>query len=59
MPAFSRHNADQLRFTLQQATVKCSERCLYQSAKWYAGLALLPVHVHVDAETLLISCPSS
>jgi anaphase-promoting complex subunit 8 len=24
----------QLRETLQTAVVKCSERCLYQSAKW-------------------------
>lgn len=25
----------QLRAALQEAVVKCSERCLYQSAKWY------------------------
>lgn len=24
----------QLRAALQEAVVKCSERCLYQSAKW-------------------------
>ncbi|KZF20198.1 TPR-like protein [Xylona heveae TC161] len=28
-----------LRTTLQDAVVKCSERCLYQSAKWAAELA--------------------
>lgn len=25
----------QLRSALQEAVVKCSERCLYQSSKWY------------------------
>lgn len=26
-----------LRFQLESAAVKCSERCLYQSAKWYVS----------------------
>lgn len=26
----------ELRDRLTEASVKCSERCLYQSAKWYA-----------------------
>ncbi|KAI9781340.1 MAG: Anaphase-promoting complex subunit 23 [Peltula sp. TS41687] len=35
--------SEQLRSTLQDAVVKCSERCLYQSAKWAAELlASLP-----------------
>lgn len=29
----------QLRVALQDAVVKCSERCLYQSSKWYAPLS--------------------
>ena len=35
MAAFTKANAEQLRYTLQDAVVKCSDRCLYQSAKWY------------------------
>lgn len=35
MPLNERDTA-QLRAALQGAVVKCSERCLYQSAKWYA-----------------------
>jgi len=31
----TRQETIQLRETLQDAVVKCSERCLYQSAKWY------------------------
>ncbi|EEY14138.1 anaphase-promoting complex subunit 8 [Verticillium alfalfae VaMs.102] len=32
------HDLAQLRAALQDAVVKCSERCLYQSAKWAAEL---------------------
>ncbi|MCJ1446658.1 MAG: Anaphase-promoting complex subunit 23 [Stictis urceolatum] len=39
MAGFSRQNAEQLRATLLDATIKCSERCLYQSAKWYGQLS--------------------
>lgn len=35
MAAFTKQNADHLRATLQDAVLRCSERCLYQSAKWY------------------------
>ncbi len=42
MAAFSKANADQLRNTLQEAVVKCSERCLYQSAKWYNDAPNIP-----------------
>ncbi|KAL6910788.1 TPR-like protein [Trichoderma evansii] len=34
----SSHEVAQLRVALQDAVVKCSERCLYQSAKWAAEL---------------------
>lgn len=29
---------EQLRTALREALIKCSERCLYQSAKWYVAL---------------------
>lgn len=32
--ALSSHEVATLRVALQDAVVKCSERCLYQSAKW-------------------------
>ncbi len=34
MAKFTARNAEQLRAILQDAVVKCSERCLYQTAKW-------------------------
>ncbi|CAM1508249.1 Fc.00g050970.m01.CDS01 [Cosmosporella sp. VM-42] len=36
--ALSAHELSQLRAALQDAVVKCSERCLYQSSKWAAEL---------------------
>jgi anaphase-promoting complex subunit 8 len=33
--ALNERETGQLRAALQEAVVKCSERCLYQSAKWY------------------------
>ncbi|KAL6835194.1 TPR-like protein [Trichoderma camerunense] len=36
--ALSSHEVATLRVALQDAVVKCSERCLYQSAKWAAEL---------------------
>ncbi|KAI1335204.1 TPR-like protein [Xylariaceae sp. FL0016] len=36
--SLSDKDKSQLRTALQQAVVKCSERCLYQSAKWAAEL---------------------
>ncbi|KAI9851994.1 MAG: Anaphase-promoting complex subunit 23 [Thelocarpon superellum] len=38
MVGLTAHDANQLHLTLQDAVVKCSERCLYQSAKWAAEL---------------------
>ncbi|KAJ6790204.1 hypothetical protein PWT90_08010 [Aphanocladium album] len=36
--ALTAHELAQLRVALQDAVVRCSERCLYQSAKWAAEL---------------------
>ncbi|PQE28552.1 hypothetical protein CJF32_00005645 [Rutstroemia sp. NJR-2017a WRK4] len=44
----------QLRGSLQEAVVKCSERCLYQSAKWYPFPA-----VALQAAELLTSIPTN
>ncbi|KAL9127817.1 MAG: hypothetical protein Q9217_003377 [Psora testacea] len=50
MSALNKANADQLRNKLLDAVVKCSERCLYQSAKWAAELATsLPSPVSSNA----------
>ncbi|KAI9828463.1 MAG: Anaphase-promoting complex subunit 23 [Thelocarpon impressellum] len=38
MVTLTAENANQLHITLRDAVVKCSERCLYQSAKWAAEL---------------------
>lgn len=32
---YTEQDIGNLRASLQDAIVKCSERCLYQSAKWY------------------------
>lgn len=34
---FSADNARELRHRLEDAAIKCSERCLYHSAKWYGA----------------------
>ena len=34
--ALNERETAQLKAALQEAVVKCSERCLYQSAKWYS-----------------------
>ncbi|KAI9682432.1 MAG: Anaphase-promoting complex subunit 23 [Trizodia sp. TS-e1964] len=53
-----------LRATLQDAAVKCSERCLYQSAKWAAELlnSLEPTSSSTDSDTdedsLMANSPS-
>ncbi|KAF3076898.1 Anaphase-promoting complex subunit 8 [Trichoderma lentiforme] len=47
--ALSSHEVATLRVALQDAVVKCSERCLYQSAKWAAEL-LNAVHESDDGE---------
>ncbi|CAJ2507245.1 Uu.00g084310.m01.CDS01 [Anthostomella pinea] len=41
--SLSDREKSQLRSALQEAVVKCSERCLYQSSKWY-GSTLPPPH---------------
>lgn len=40
---FTEENVQELKFRLEDATIKCSERCLYQSAKWYDARAFTPV----------------
>lgn len=32
---FTDENIKELKFRLEDAAIKCSERCLYQSGKWY------------------------
>lgn len=32
---FTEDNIKELKYRLEDAAIKCSERCLYQSAKWY------------------------
>ncbi|KAL8948244.1 MAG: hypothetical protein Q9222_005555 [Ikaeria aurantiellina] len=39
MTTLTREQADSLRENLLKASVQCSERCLYQAAKWIAELA--------------------
>lgn len=39
--ALSAHEVSQLRAALQDAVVKCSERCLYQSSKWCVCCSLM------------------
>ncbi|OOG00062.1 hypothetical protein ASPCADRAFT_161561 [Aspergillus carbonarius ITEM 5010] len=42
---FTEENIKELRFRLEDAAMKCSERCLYQSAKWAAEMldSIVPV----------------
>lgn len=39
--ALNERDTAQLRIALQGAVVKCSERCLYQSAKWYVTQSMV------------------
>lgn len=39
MAGIGKQHSQQLRSTLQHAVVQCSERCLYQSAKWAAEMS--------------------
>ena len=41
-----------LKEALQVAVVKCSERCLYQSAKWYAAQMRAP-DLNLDVPDLI------
>lgn len=43
----SAHEVSQLRVALQDAVVRCSERCLYQSSKW---LAASRCHLAISAD---------
>ncbi|KAI1332141.1 TPR-like protein [Xylariaceae sp. FL0255] len=49
--ALSNRDKSQLRASLQEAVVKCAERCLYQSSKWAAELlnAIPETEVSFDA----------
>ena len=38
--SIDRGTAEQLRNKLQEASIKCSERCLYQAAKWASELSI-------------------
>ncbi|PYH46283.1 anaphase promoting complex subunit CDC23 [Aspergillus saccharolyticus JOP 1030-1] len=42
---FTDENIKELKFRLEDAAIKCSERCLYQSAKWAAEMldSLVPI----------------
>lgn len=42
MSALSQAEEAQLKAQLQDAVVSCTERCLYNSAKWYAAPQLVP-----------------
>lgn len=52
---------DQLRVSLQDAVIKCSERCLYQSAKWHAHVPTIlqgpELTIYIRAAELLNSLP--
>ncbi|KAL4911928.1 anaphase promoting complex subunit 8 [Aspergillus aurantiobrunneus] len=43
--SFTEDNIKELKYRLEDAAVKCSERCLYQSAKWAAEIldSIVPV----------------
>lgn len=45
---FTEDHVRELRFRLEEAAIKCSERCLYQSAKWAAEMldSLVPLDDH-------------
>ncbi|KAL2842412.1 anaphase promoting complex subunit 8 [Aspergillus pseudoustus] len=42
---FTEDNIKELKYRLEDATIKCSERCLYQSAKWAAEMldSIIPI----------------
>lgn len=45
---YTEQDIGNLRASLQDAVVKCSERCLYQSAKWY-GVPMISSYMHTRA----------
>ncbi|RAL03068.1 anaphase promoting complex subunit CDC23 [Aspergillus ibericus CBS 121593] len=61
---FTEENIKELRFRLEDAAMKCSERCLYQSAKWAAEMldSIVPVEQYdtdPDSPMDLPDAPSS
>ncbi|EFR01274.1 anaphase-promoting complex subunit 8 [Nannizzia gypsea CBS 118893] len=50
---FSADNVRELRHRLEDAAIKCSERCLYHSAKWAAEMldSLIPIDEDEGADT--------
>ncbi|KAF7524142.1 hypothetical protein G7054_g11521 [Neopestalotiopsis clavispora] len=53
--ALNNRETSQLRGALQEAVIKCSERCLYQSAKWAAELLNAIPEPEVDPDSSLLS----
>lgn len=51
MVVLSKEDAHQLQIKLQDAAIRCSERCLYQSAKWFK-LPSRPLSSDADPVTL-------
>ncbi|KAI1932946.1 Anaphase-promoting complex subunit 8 [Ophidiomyces ophidiicola] len=49
----SEENIQELRHRLEDAAIKCSERCLYQSAKWAAEMldSVIPIEQLGDEDT--------
>jgi anaphase-promoting complex subunit 8 len=39
----TKDDIEELRSRLEDSVIKCSERCLYQSAKWYIFNAFLRI----------------
>ncbi|KAJ5669867.1 Anaphase-promoting complex subunit 8 [Penicillium macrosclerotiorum] len=51
---FTQEDLQELKYRFEDAAIKCSERCLYQSSKWAAEMldSLLPIdHEDTDAES--------
>ena len=45
MAGMNEQQTAQLRLTLHDAVVRCSERCLYQSAKWCDYMEKLDIYL--------------
>ena len=53
-----KNQAERLRAHMREASVKCSERCLYQAAKWIAELSIsLSPHIEDDGSDTEIDSP--
>ncbi|KAK6065707.1 anaphase-promoting complex subunit 8 [Seiridium cupressi] len=53
--ALNDRETTQLRSALQEAVIKCSERCLYQSAKWAAELLTAIPELEADVDSSQLS----